>query len=72
MQKKTNVARQSTLGELSGRRGEVHRSIPRVQKGDMTVVVKDGASVETQWLMQSTAIKNHGEERERFLPELST
>lgn len=32
----------------------------RVQKGDMTTVVKDGASVETQWLTQTTAIKNHG------------
>lgn len=38
------------------------------KKGDMTVVVKDvkhGASIETQWLMQLTAITNHGEERER-------
>ena len=65
MQKKTNVAHRSTSGKLIGERGEVHRSIPRVQKGDMTVVVKDGASIETQWLMQSTVVKNHGEERER-------
>ncbi len=52
MQKKTNVAHQSTLGKLIGKQGEVHCSIPRVQKGDMTMVVKDGASIETQWLMQ--------------------
>lgn len=39
-------------GKLIGKQGEVHCSIPRVQKGDMTVVVKDGASIETQWLMQ--------------------
>lgn len=65
MQKRTNVARQSTLGKLIGKQGEVHCSIPRVQKGDMTLVVKDGASIETQWLMQTTAIKNHEEERER-------
>lgn len=64
MQKKTNIAHQSTPGKLIGKQGEVHRSIPRVQKGDMTMVVKDGASAETQWLTQSTAIKNHGEERE--------
>lgn len=69
IQKKNNVAHQSTLGELIGNQGEVHCSIPRVQKGDMTMVVKDGASIETQWLMQLTAIKNHGEERERFLFE---
>lgn len=25
-------------------------------------VVKNGASIETQWLMQSTAIQSHGEE----------
>lgn len=37
----------------------------------MTMVVKDGASVETQWLTQSTAIKNHGGEREKFLFECS-
>lgn len=35
-------------GKLIGKQGEVHCSIPRVQKGDMTVVVKDGASIETQ------------------------
>ncbi len=70
-QKKTNVAHQSTLGKLIGKQGKVHCSIPRVQKGDMTVVFKDEASFETQWLMQSTAIKNHGEERERFLFEYS-
>lgn len=69
--KRTNVAHQSTLGKLIGKQGEVHCSIPRVQKGDMTLVVKDGASIETQWLMQTTAIKNHEEERERFLLEYS-
>lgn len=37
MQKRTNVARQSALGKLIGKQGEVHCSIPRVQKGDMTV-----------------------------------
>lgn len=67
MQKKTNVAHQSTLGKLIGKQGEVHCSIPRVEKGDMSVVVRDGASIETQWLTQSTAVKNHGEKRERFL-----
>ena len=67
MQKRTDVALQSTLGKLIGKRGEVHCSIPRVQKGDMTLVVRDGASIETQWLMQLTAIIKHGEGRERFL-----
>lgn len=62
--KKRNVAHQSTLGKLIGKQKEVHCSIPRVQKGDMTAAVKDGASIETQWLMELTAIKNRQEKRE--------
>lgn len=72
MQKKDKMLLVSQhWGKLIGKQGEVHCSIPRVQKGDMTVVVKDGASIETQWLMQSTAIKNHEEKRERFPFEYS-
>lgn len=70
MQKKRNVARQSTSGKLIGRQGEVHCNSKSTKKGDMTVVVKDGASIETQRRMQSTAVKNHGEKK-RFLFEFS-
>lgn len=69
-ERKENVARQSTLGKLIGkaRRGSLQYSKSTKGRYDC----KDGASIETQWLMQSTAIKNRGEERERFLFEFHT
>lgn len=67
MQKKTNIAHQSTPGKQIGKEGEVHCSIPRVQKGDMTVAVKDGASVETQWLTQSSLKTMERKERDSCL-----